>query len=530
MQKLRQNSDFILALGLIGVSVPLIVYLIRHQFNIFGQVIFVIGFICLGLYVGLEWPRILNTLGGRQVRYGGNSLLMSLLFIGIVAFVVFLSQRYFKRIDLTADKSFSISQQTVKVVDNLSRSVKIWAFYGPYDNSADAETLLKSYQQAGGGKISYEFIDPDSRPTVARQYGLQQGESGIMVLETTDRTQKVTGSTESDITSALLKLSSDTPKVIYLLSGHGERSPDDTSESGTLLAKQALEKDNYTIKTLNLITSSGTTVTSTTNMTLTTGTRQFGTIPADASAIIIFAPQTPIGDGEWQILSQWLNNGGKLYLLMDALDGPSGLEDMLLANWGIAVRDDLVVDTVNSLMGDVATLVILRDSANPITRNLPTQAYLPGARSILLPQDADANSTYTVLAKSSEQSWSETGISNLTSGVRYDAGKDVLGPVDVAVSVERSAPDGAKARLVIYGNARFATDAYLNSGGNLEFFINAVNWLTEDEQLISIRARDTVDRTLYIPSADARLIAFGVALGLPLLVLALGALVWWRRR
>ena len=531
MQKLRQNSDFILAVGLIGIFVPLIVYVIRHQFNIFGQVIFALGFIFLGLYVGLEWPRLLRTLRGRQVRYGGNALLMSLIFIGIIALASFMSQRYFKRFDLTANQSFSISEQTGKVLDNLDRSVKIWAFYSSSGDRTTIESLLKSYQLRGRGKVSYEFVDPDARPTFALQYGLESGESNVLVFETDARQQKVTGSTESDITSALLRLTAEKQKVIYLLTGHGEYSPDDSSQNGLLIAKQALGRENYSVKTLNLIVGAASTVTTTTGITLPVAgsAQQYAGIPADADAIIIAAPQSPIAGGEWQIISQWLNNGGKLFLLMDGLGSESGLEDMLLANWGLAVRDDLVIDPYGSIMGDVSTLVIQSGDFSPITQNLRAQAILPGARSLQIVTEPGEETKLTVLAATSDQSWGETDLANLTSGVRLNAGVDAAGPLPVAVSVERTIADGT-ARLIVYGNARFATDRYAQSGGNLDFFVNAVNWLVEDEELISIRPRQTAQEMLYIPTTDARLLAIFVALAMPLLALVLGGIVWWRRR
>jgi len=535
MQKLRANSDFILSVGLIGVFVPLIVYIVTHRFNIFGQIIFAAGIVTLGLYVGLEYQRILRILGGRQVRYGGNAVLMSLLFIGIIALLAFMSQRYSKRIDLTANRSFSISEQTAKVIDNLDSPVKIWAFYLPGDGG-QVETLLKSYVARSRGKISYEMVDPDARPTLAQQYGLTQGEVDVLVLERGSRRQKVTGSTESDITSGLVKIARDQQKVVYLLTGHGEYSPDDTSQAGILLAKQALERDNYIVKSLNLTTGVTSTITATTGITVsgsltgTTATRQFGRIPADAAALIVVSPQTPIPDGEWQVISQWVNNGGKLFLLQDALEGPSGLDDMLLVNWGIRVRNDLAIDPAGSALGDPATLVIQRGGFSPITKDMRSQIILPGARSVEVPKDTTQGTTFTPVAQTSDQSWGETDLANLNAGVRYDPTKDTRGPLNIGITVERDAPGGAKARLAIYGNARFVTDRWINSGANLDFFVNTVNWLTEDEQLISIRPRPPAQRTLFIPPTDANVISLGVVAGLPLLVLGLGAIVWWRRR
>jgi ABC-type uncharacterized transport system involved in gliding motility auxiliary subunit len=545
MQKLRQNSDYILSLGLIGVFVPLIVYLLRHQFNIFGKVVFALGILCLILYIALDYARLLRALGGRQVRYGGNAVLMSVLFIGIIALLVFMSQRYSKRIDLTSSHSFSVSQQTTKVLDNLAQSVKVWAFFGQADDKAGTEPLLKSYQAASNGKLTYEFVDPDAHPTQARQYGLATGETGILILESGAKQQKVTGNTESDITSGLLKISSDKQKAVYFLTGHGERAIDDTSGQGLQTAQQALQKDNYIVKTLSLLT--GPAITSTTNVTATsaltstqgvtvsgsagtTAPRQVGSMPADASVLVITAPQVPIGTGEWQVISQWLENGGKLFLMTDALDGPSGLEDALLANWGVSIRNDLVIDPAASLMGDAATLVVRRGSFSPITKDLKADILFPGARSVVEPQTPPQGETVTPLAQSSEQSWGETSLTTLNAGVRYDAGKDAPGPLDIAISVEKDAPNGAKARLIVSGNARFAIDSAITNFANLDFFVNSVNWLAQDEQLIAIRPTAPTQRTLNVPPGSAQLLSFGVVGGLPLLVLALGTVVWWRRR
>ena len=393
MQTLRKNSDFILSLGLIGIAVPIIVYFVRQQFNVYAEIIFVLGFLLLGLYIGLEYRRILNALRGRQVRYGGNAIMMTVLFVGIIALLIFLSQRYSKRIDLTASHSFSVSQQTVKVLDNLSTPVKVWAFYGPNSDQSQVAPLLKSYVAQSSGKVTYEFVDPDARPTVARQYGLAEGESGVLVLDTGAKQQKITGNTESDITSALVKVTADKEKVVYLLTGHGERSPDDTSGNGVAQVKTALEKDNYTVKTLNLVTGSAITntvpltatsgITSSAGVTVSgslTGTKplQFGSIPADASVIIINGPQVPLNDGEWQIVAKWLNEGGKVFLLQDALGGPTGLEPALLADWGLTVRNDLVIDPAGSVMNDPATLVITRGDFSPITKDMRAEALLPG--------------------------------------------------------------------------------------------------------------------------------------------------------
>lgn len=532
LQKIRQNSDFILYLALIFILVPVGTYLWRRQINTYAQAILVIGIVALFVYIYLEHARILGILTGRQARYGGNVFLMSLLFIGIIGVVDFMSTRYSKRIDLTANKTHSISEQSKKVLDNLDRPVKINAFYIPGGSAtANVETLLKSYADSGRGKLSYEFIDPDAKPALARQYGLLEGENDVMVLESNDRRQKISGGSESDITNAILKLSQDTPKTVYLLAGHGEHTPDDTGQGGILMARQALEQDNYTVKTLNLSIGPTSTITSTQGITLPgalpdTG-RAVGKIPQDASVLIVDAPTTSIPEAEWKVISEWLNNGGKLFLMMDALSGPSGLEDMLAVNWGIKIRNDIVVDLQGAYSGDPSALVIMQGEFSPITKDLRSQIVMPGTRSMDVPANS-SDITYTPVAMSTEQSWGESDVSS--ANVSFDPNKDVRGPVVVAVTAERAAPGGAKSRVAVYGNARFSTDRWLQVGANTEFFVNAVNWLAEDEQLISIRPRQTNQAALFVPPSEASLLTVLSVVGLPLLVLLFGGLVWWRRR
>ena len=146
-----------------------------------------------------------------------------------------------------------------------------------------------------------------------------------------------------------------------------------------------------------------------------------------------------------------------------------------------------------------------------------------------MPQQTTAGTTFTPLGITTQQSWGETDLASLNTGVRYDAGKDTPGPLTVALTGERDA-SGAKARLALFGNSRFSTDRWITSGGNLDMFVNTVNWLAQDEQLIAIRPVQPQQRTLFVPPSDARFITIGSIALLPLLILGLGAIVWWQRR
>ena len=245
------------------------------------------------------------------------------------------------------------------------------------------------------------------------------------------------------------------------MSGHGERSSEDTGKGGILMAKQALEKDNYTVKTLNLL--AGPDITTTTGITVSggmTGTAPVAPVrqhPRRASAIIIMSPQTPMLDGEWQIVSEWLSNGGKLFVLQDAMGSPTGLEDMLLANWGLRTRNDFVIDPDSSFPGRPGHPGGAAWPIQPHHQEYAGRArVLPGTRSIDATQTPPQGTTMTQLGQTTEQSWGETDFT--TTVARPDAGKDAMGPLTVAQTAERDAPGGGKARLALFGNSLFATD------------------------------------------------------------------------
>jgi ABC-type uncharacterized transport system involved in gliding motility auxiliary subunit len=536
-ERLRQYSDYIGYAGLIFVLVPLLVSLVRGPMTIYGQIILALGIALLLVYLFLEYQRILRFFMGRQARYGSNVLIMTISVLGIVAFIAFLSERYSHRIDLTKEHIYSISQQTSKILDNLDKPITIIGFYQAGDFRKDrVETLLKDYARRSR-LISYEFIDPDAKPALFRQYGMTDQDYNTMLVESDGRRQKVTGTDEADITAAIIKVTRGEGKAVYFLTGHGERDITDYTQQGLSFLKEALERDNYVVKTLNLAataTYTGT-ITGTLEITATapiTGPTQPGQgvlpIPADAAVIVIPGPQTTLPEAEWKTISDWLQKGGRLLVMQDPLAPPTGLEDALLVNWGLRIDNDIIVDLGSAYLGDPLTPVVLRFRYAPITKDMRAQVVLPGARSIRQESSVPQGALITPLIESSDQSWGETNLQSRS--LRYDEGADIRGPLAMAVSAEKDAPEGKKARLVIMGSATMATDRVIKTGGNLDFIVNSINWLAEEEGLISIRPRTPEQRYLFVPPTEASLMALLVVVGMPGLVLLAGVLVWMRRR
>ncbi len=516
----REYSDWIALLGVAGVVAAPIAYLIRRQWTPAILAVLGLGLFCLLLYVLLEPQKILRLLRGRQVRYGGNTLLMIAAFIGIVGLLNFLGTRYERRLDLTEFKQYSLSEQTSKILGNLDQPLKITGFYTPDDSRLpEVRSLLREYARHSS-QVSYSFIDPDADPFTAQQYEIGPEQYGVLVIESGGKRQETFGMDEQSITSTILKAISPGQKAVYFLTGHGERAIDDFSNQGFSQAKDALEKDNYKVLTLNL---------SVTN-----------TIPADMAVLVVAAPQKPLQEVELQTISEYVKNGGRLLLLAPPLVvegkfGPIGLENYLLQDWGVRLDNDVVVDAASYFVqNNLTAVVIQRFAYTTITKDMRAlQVYYPWARSLGQEQSLPQGVGTEALAQTTEQSWGETNLS-ASAQLQYNAGQDVQGPLTIAMSAEKSISTLAKttkSRLVVFGSADFAANSLLLQGaGNLDLFTNSVNWLAEEESLISLRSKPFERRILNLTAQQQLLVIVGTMVGLPLLVLLAGVWVWWRRR
>lgn len=511
----RKYSSYVALVGAAALFLGLALWLISGSLELLNEIPLAIGILLLAVYVLLEPMQVREAVTGRTARYGGNALVMSLALVGILVMVNFLSNRHYKRFDLTQTKQFSLSNQTVQILKALPRPVKITAFLSSQDTQGqNLPNLLKEYA-ARTNKISYEVIDPDLKPAVARQYQITS--YNTVVYESGDKTHSDFGTEERDITGAILKVTSDAAKTAYFLTGHGERQIGDYAENGLNQLKTALEGDNYVVKPLNLAIS--------------------GTVPADCSVLVIARPTQKLLEAEHNAVLSWLLEAGRAMILQD----PTlevGLND-LLAAFMVQYASDIVVDPASSLMGDVGVPVVQQYPYNTITKDLPATLFVQ-ARSIDIQQDAAANLpgfAASPLVQSTEKGWGETDLKQ--TRVSYSEGVDLKGPRNIAVTVELTAPlspekaklkTSDKTRLAIFGDSDFISNSYINSLGNKDLALNTLNWLMEDEMLISIRPKEQQRNELVLTAGQSRTVMYSSAIFLPLLVLAAGALVWWRRR
>jgi ABC-type uncharacterized transport system involved in gliding motility auxiliary subunit len=454
--------------------------------------------------------------GKRQVRYGTNATVMTLALIAILVLLNILAERNHQRWDLTAEGEFSLSPQTIEIIQNLQQPVEIIGFFGGNQSAQqdDLESRLKEYTSRSD-LISYRFIDPDVEPVAARNYNITS--YGTVVVESGDQRNQITSAAdEQAITSALLKVTQDNPPTVYFLTGHQERSIDGVEQTGYSEAARILQEDNLQVESISLVITD--------------------TIPLTNSVLVVADPQTTLQQREQQIIGSYIANGGRLMLLSNPLNPPTLA--LVLNAVGLAWGNDLLIDEQSEL-GNPTAPAVVEYPFHPITEDVNGATLYPTVRTIRQ-GPSPGSATLTELLNSSQNSQAATDFESGEVRLNPD---DRQGPLPFGYAVEGvitgtqtlpgTAVSGDNARMVLIGDADFASNTYITLPGtaNRDFFRSAISWLAAQEDEFTLPpAPEPVDRSMFLTDNQSQFVFYGSTLGLPLLVIIMGIIVWWQRR
>ncbi len=537
MEKIKQYLNYI-ALALIFLS--LVSLRIWPYKKTIALVLGLLGVAALAAYVILNLSVLKQSFKRKSFIYSGNLIFIVVLVLAILVLINYFFSRHHHRFDFTEAKLHSLSDQSIKVLENLKGEVSALCFFREGNISqAKIENLLKIYNYHSK-KIKYEFIDPDKNPGMVKRYDVTQ--DGTTILESGDKESRITSSDEEDITNAIIKISREKKKVLYFLEGHGEASIEVSEEKGYTLAKEELEKLAYEVKKLTLALSD--------------------TFPQDCSLLVIPGAEKDLLPNELETIRNYISEGGRIFFMVDPETAP-GLKSFL-TEYGIQLEDDLIVDTVSRLMGgDYFMPIVSEYEYHEITSKFRYATFFPFARSVSVAEEKPEGISVDILAKTSTNSWSERQLKE--TQVAFNKDKDKEGPISIAAVVtvepkeeekqepkeeketeeekdkketeakEEKQTEGAEkikqeGRLAVFGDSDFATNRYFNFSGNGNFFLNTVNWLTEEADLISIQPKTSSPRTIHMTATQGRILFFVSLIILPLIVLVTGISVWVRRR
>jgi ABC-type uncharacterized transport system involved in gliding motility auxiliary subunit len=483
------------------------------------------------LYSLSQWRQIVAWFGGRNARYGTLAGLSVIVALGILVAINYVSVRQNKRWDLTANQQFSLSDQTAKILAELKAPVKFLVFEQAtgFDRF---RSRLSGYEYASR-QVSVEYIDADKYPVRAKEYEIQQ--YGTVVVEHMDRRERVTTDSEQDLTNALIKVLNPSKKKVYFLAGHGEKdTASPASDRGGFNGiAGSLRLDNYEFDKLVLA--------------------QTNEVPADATILVMAGPRTDLLDSEVPLLEGYLARSGKLMVLLDPPDDlktPNRMPRLtgLLAAWGIKATDTVVVDL--SGRTNVATVAVAAPPypTHAITDRFDLLTVFPLARGLTAETSAGEGRTPQPFLQTSQRSWAEATLSQLENPDQLkpeEANGDLVGPVSIGMAVAvpskpPAPPEGEAAktdqppppetRVAVIGDSDFVSNAYLGGEGNRDLFMNVLSWLSQQENLISIRPREAADRRLTLTASQITgMFALSIFL-VPGAILGAGFYTWWRRR
>ena len=499
----------------------------------------------------------------RSTEAGTNALVSTVAVIIILGLVNFLTVKYSDPIDFTETKLYTISSQSQQLVENLEQPLIVYVFQSP-PNSAD-RTLLENYARYNPN-FKFEFVDPNSKISLAEKFGVQR--VGDIHLEYGEKKQFVqivsdnSRLSEIKLTNAIAKVQRQQQPIIYILQGHGEPS----LQQGSVSFAQAvsrLQDKGYIVKPLNLTTSP--------------------LVPPDASALVVSNGERELLVGEVNTLKKYVDNGGNLLSMYNA---DSTVEiDKLLSEWGITFDDGLVVDASGT--GEIFGLgpsvtFVTNYGAHPITKDFEGGISLfPWARAIITKPVDDITANSLLITNS--QTWAESNTD--AEEVQLDPNEDLAGPLDIGVALvkeiaqsETSEPNNSQSppesetsankdttttelesetnlpnpptvkkseneivtpsrkksptatKMVVIGNANFATNGWFQQQLNADVFLNAIAWLAnEDEKALSISPKEPTNRRLNLNTLQAGLIGWLALLIIPGLGFAAAIGTWWQR-
>ncbi len=432
----------------------------------------------------------------------------------LFATVQFLAGRHNVRFDRTPTKRFSLTPYARQAMEAFEGSGRIYAFYDSQQVVERRRILdLLDQIQSHSPRLSYELVDLDRKPGLAKKYGVSNYNSGV--LELADGTRyPIRAITEDAITATILRLSRDDLGVICFSTGHGERDPRDNDQRGGLSSlTQALEREGFSIEWGRTLGRDGK--------------------GGGCTVLLWVAPTQDLAAGEADAIDEYVRGGGRALFLLDP--GAPISFDELLARFGVSAGRNVIVDEANRMLGaDSFVPQVDRFRPDVFRDLLRAAAILPVARTMRSIGAPREGARVISLAGTSETSWAYMDATEVPSqDVQFRPESDQPGPLSIAVRVtmETVADDGA-GQLIAVGDSDFVTNAHLETLGNRDLILALIGVLAEDSSLIGMRHADGDDpeRPLSLNAAQTRTIFIVSVVVLPGLSALVGAALAAARR
>ena len=440
----------------------------------------------------------------RRLQLLVHHALFVVLLAAAAALLATLAREYRVEHDLTRAHRNTLSAATLDVLKQLGGPVTITAYAVARDARGDnvhrrIEELVRPYQRAKPD-IKLVLVDPREQPKAAAEAGVRG--SVELSIEYRHRSERLTDFSEQAFANALMRLARGAERAVMWLDGHGERRLNGSANHELGEFGRILEQKGFRLSSVNLALAQE--------------------VPANAALLVIAAPQIDLLPGEVKKIQSYVAKGGNLLWLIDPepLHGLAPIAEQL----GLVLTPGMVTDPDASRLDASPTLAVAASyGRHAITDGFSMITVFPRARQI----GAIENEAWRVrpLVEAAPRGCVKAG----KPDGRCDPARDTPGPITIAASFERAVGEKQQ-RVVVVGNGSFLSNTFVGNGGNRFLGANMVNWLSGDENLITVQARSAADTSIQIDQTTLYLIAFSFLFVLPLAFVIIGAVVWWRRR
>jgi ABC-type uncharacterized transport system involved in gliding motility auxiliary subunit len=456
-----------------------------------------------------------------------NSVILALLVISILIAVNILADGLPWKFDMTVDKVFTLSDQTRNILHELDKSINITAFYQEGQEDATVMALLEEYAKASEGRVKVTCTDAERNPILARKFDVDK--EGIfnesILFECGGIIKKVNSSDiytlnnaygksfsgEQKFTGAILYVSSPKLTKVRFLEGHQETN----LEEDLFKLKGKIESEACEVESLNLVKAGG--------------------VPDDTDVLVAVSPKRDLSDPEKTMLQQYLARGGRMVLLLDVFGTETKLDHFaeLAKFYGVRIAGNFVVEEDSDYFYNNNNMYLVPDYPDQsIVESLKAQSMaviFPYSLHLEILKTEDRNLIVEPLLQTSPKSW-----------IRYDVmddtpaktDRDLAGPANLAVAVERDNSDDRQknTKLVIMGNAKFVENNMLDVQGNIDLFVNSINWVQDKKEALAIRPKLINSNQMMVRGSLFTVLLIVSIVLLPLSVFGAGFVLWLRRR
>ncbi len=429
-------------------------------------------------------------------------------------------------LDLTREKAFTPSTEARDIVSALKEPVDVAYFYQKQNPGARALATMLTQLERQNPNLRVQLIDADQNPALASSFGVRTYNSAV--LRAGGRRVEVVTTEDREIALALLRLLRRRELVVCFAAGHGEYDIDNfefhthfegaqshnhdasglavvqMEQHGIGRLRRALEKLGLSARKISFATGQP--------------------IPDDCTVLVEANPRTRYSPGESEMLRRYLERGGSAMLLIEpdyVLDDSLAA---LLARVGIKIGNGVIVDPKEHYFTDEQMIAVSRYGVHPVTRGLSLSFY-PGARPL---ETASAPDVSVVpLAVSSAESYV---ISDRLAN-RRDPEAGPPAPRTIALASEGRIGEAATPfRLIVAGDADFASNSFFPYLGNSDVLLAGIGWLSREERAPTVKPPVEVLPTVTLTGEQTRGIFIGTVLLMPGLIAFAGGIMWWRRR